>query len=137
MEQHEFICFKRFKGVGISQEYNIPYGTKLYSVGDYIYLEKEYKNPICVIRSQVGCEHFAINDDNCGIERGNLTSSIINILSNRDKNYQTRWNKVWEDDLANTLRRKDYEDWWLWDTPFYQASIKDLTYILKLIKEVK
>lgn len=137
--EHKFICYKRFKGKGVNGEFNIKRGTELLTDDRFIYAEGNCYTgrTLCAIRSEVGCNHFAINDDGLGMERSQLTSGIINRLSKRDDNYQKRWDKIWSDPISNTMRRKEYEDMWLWDVPFYQASIEDLKHILGLIEEVK
>ena len=139
--QHKFICFKRFKGKGIEGDFNITYGTECLTDDKFIYYNGDCNTgkTVCSIASDTSYNYFAINDDGKGLERGNLSSSIVSILSDRSNKdrYDKRWEKIWEDDLSNTMRRKDYPEYWLWDTPFYQASIEDLNHILQIIKEVK
>lgn len=134
--QHKFVCVKRYKKRGAGGDFNIPYGTKLLSDDRFIYFNGDCYNgkTVCAIESDDSYNYFSIDDDGNGLNRGELTKEIINLIPN-DGKHQAQWNKLWQDDLANTLRRKDYEDRWLWSKNFYQASIDKLEYILNLIKE--
>ena len=88
---------------------------------------------MCAVNSQNGVDYFAQNDDGRGEERGKLTIEIISVLVKRDKNYQARWDKVWEDELCQKYRKTGDDDFWLWNCEFYAAPIEDLQYIRKLI----
>lgn len=136
--QHKFICIKRYHKRGIEGDFNIRFGTELLTDDKFIYYNGDCNTgkTVCAIESQDSYDYFAINDDGNGNERGRLTSSIVKILSNRDNNYQKRWDKIWDDSISNTMRREDYTDRWLWSTKFYQASIDDLNHVMNLIKEV-
>ena len=83
-----YVCFKRFKDNAICGKVNIPYSSILENDDGLL---KFNGKPICFARSQNAHDYFAVNDDGRGLERGNLTSSIIKLLSKRDKSYQERW----------------------------------------------
>ena len=131
MEYKCYVAKRRAKFDGISGAVNIPYGTHLENQNGFLMLDGK---PVCVATSQNGLDYFAQNDDNQWEERGNLTIRIISTLVKRDRNYQARWNKVWEDDICQKYRRKEHEDFWLSNHDFYTASITDLRHIAELIK---
>lgn len=116
---------------------NIPYGTILERMGDFIY----YKGKIlCVWRSQVACDFLTQNDDGQAEERARLVRAIQRILNTpkneteaHNQRRQKKWDKVWEDDIANKYRHPDNPDVFLWDAPFYHAPIEDLEHILSLV----
>lgn len=79
---------------------------------------------------------MARDDDGRGMERGKLVQEIKGLLARKDRHHQDRWDRLWADQTANTMRRKEHEDFWVWGFPFYNGSIEDLTHILTIIKEV-
>ena len=89
--------------------------------------------PICFTTSENAHQYFARNDDGQGVERGKLMQSIQRKLAKRDGAYQGRWDKVWEDKICAKYRRKEYDDFWLWNHEFFNAGIEDLKYIAKLV----
>lgn len=127
---NKYIVTKRFKGKAICGDLNLPVGTECFTEGDVICYDK---GMICGTKSQNAYDYFARNDDNNGLERGNLTRSIIRTLSKRDTVYQSRWDKVWADPICNKYKRSDYDDYWLWSHDFYNAEIQDLIHIKNLI----
>jgi len=129
----EYKCYvakRRAKFDGISGAVNIPYGTHLENQNGFLMLDGK---PVCAATSQNGLDYFAQNDDNQWMERGKLTIGIISTLAKHDRNYQTRWNKVWADDICQRYRRKEHKDFWLWNHDFYNAPLLDLPYIAKLV----
>lgn len=128
-----YVCFKRFKDNAICGQVNIPYGSILENDDGML---KFNGKPICFARSQNAHDYFAVNDDGRGLERGNLTSSIIKLLSKRDKSYQERWDKIWSDLSMLKYKREEDPDYWMWNHDFYCAPIADLEHIKKLITEV-
>lgn len=130
----EYICYKRFRGKGLNNEMlNIRRGSELEELEGLIAFGSK---SVCINTSQIAYDYFARNDDEQGLERGDLILEIKKKLSKRDDKYQTRWNKLWEDTKANTLRRPDFTDFWIWGYQFYNASIEDLQHIRELIKNV-
>ena len=131
MAYKNYVAKKRARFLGISGNVNIPYGTHLEAQGGCLLWNG---NPVCAVNSQNGLDHFAQNDDGCGEERGKLTIEIISTLVKRNKNYQARWDRVWEDELCQKYRMTEHEDFWVWNCEFYAAPIEDLQYIKELIK---
>ena len=127
----EYICFKRFKGNAICGEVNIPKASLLYIDNDYLIYNADV---ICANSSQNCYEYFSRNDDGNGIKRGELTQKIIKKLAKRDSKYQERWDKIWSDMSLLKFKRKEFDDYWLWNHEFYNASIKELEYIYNKIK---
>lgn len=131
----EYITTSRFKTKAICGEINLSYATKCECVDDYI----TYKGKtLCYIKSQNAFDYFARNDDDKGLERGNLIKKIIKCLANPN-NSQKRWNKIWANKSLYKFKRDEEfigDDTWLWNYNFYNAHIYDLKYIYNLIKEV-
>lgn len=126
----EYICHRRFKGKAFCGEVNIPALSELYTfAGTLVYNEKA----ICLIDSENGHQYFARNDDGQGLLRGKLTQAIQKTLQNKDEHYQDRWDKVWEDKRCSKFKRKEHEDFWLWNNEFFRAQIEELQYIADLI----
>ena len=128
-----YITHRRFKDKAICGNVNIPAQTECdVKNGCIIYDGK----PICVTTSENAHQYFAVNDDGCGMERGHLTQEIQNRLAKNDKNHQARWDKVWSDKIAQKYKRKEYDDYWLWNHDFFNASIEDLRHIAEVVKSV-
>lgn len=126
----QYITHRRFKDRAICGEVNIPAMSVCSVGGDAIYFNDK---PICVTTSENAHQYFARNDDDKGLERGKLTQAIQNRLSKKDANYQSRWDKVWDDELCQKYKRKEHDDFWLWNHNFFNAEIEDLRYIAKLV----
>jgi len=88
---------------------------------------------LCAATSESAHKYFARDSDGHGLERGQLTASIISAVSKRDKAHETRWKKLWEDPLACQYRRGDHADHWVWSHAFFEAPVKDLRHIAALI----
>ena len=126
----EYIIHKRFKGKAICGEVNLPATTLCkYSNGMITYNNL----PLCLDTSYISHQHFARNDDSQGLLRGKLTTAIQKKLNKRDKEYQNRWDKIWEDLKCQKYKRVEHADFWLWNHDFFNASIEDLRYIANLI----
>ena len=130
----EYILRKRFHGLAICGEVNLPYGTKCTEVNDFIMHDG---NVICRRKSQTALDYFSINNDGNGLLRGKLVDNIMRELKSGSKYHDEKWESVQKDSIAQTLRREDHEDFWLWSYKFFEASIDDLTHIDNLIKEAK
>ena len=128
----KYVVHKRFKKKALCGQVNIPATTECNEENGCIYLLDG--RAICYTDSMNACQHFARDDDGNGMLRGNLTQEIMRILTKRDKNYQARWDKIWDDKFCEKFKRPEYENRWFWNDDFYNASIEDLQYILKLIK---
>ena len=129
----DYIVTKRAKFNSISGPVNLPYGTEVQEEEGMLYFDG---NPLCITTSQNAYDHFSINDDGQGLERGKLTQAIIQTLSNRDKDHQARWDRVWEDELCQQYKRTEHADYWIWNHAFYNAPIPDLRHIANLVKGV-
>lgn len=129
----KYITIKRYKRNDARGHFNIPYGTELEEKGGVLYHNGK---DVCGDHSAVMREYFARHDDGCGLERGKLSQAIVRALrirkgearEERDK----RWKVVWEDTLCLKYK-KDMEDFWLWSIEFFNAPVKDLEYIAKLV----
>lgn len=126
----QYITHRRFKDRAICGEVNISALTACEVKGNTIYFKDK---PICYITSENAHQYFARNDDKNGVERGKLTQAIQHKLAKRDGVYQERWDKIWEDKLCQKYKRKEHEDFWLWNHNFFNAEIEDLRYIAKLV----
>lgn len=126
----KYICHKRFKGKAICGEVNIPAMTECEELNGIIFYNGY---PVCAIASENAHKHFTQNGDGQGMARGRLTQEIQKTLAKRDKNHQTRWNKIWDDALCQKYKRKEHKDFWVWNHDFYNACIFDLKYIASLI----
>lgn len=125
-----YIAHKRFKGKGLSGYTNIPATTELDCQGNIIFYNDK---PLCLTTSENAHQYFARNDDGKGLTRGKLTQYILKRLAKRDRNYDIRWNKIWNDKVCAAFKREEFSDYWLWNHAWYEADIVTLTYIANLI----
>ena len=130
-----YIVTRRFRGKAICGEVNLPYGTTCEEHDGILVLEDGRR--LCAVTSQNAYDFFSRNDDGNGLERGKLVEEITSHMEKRDAKHQARWDALWADEVANHFRRPDHADFWVWGQAFYQAGIRDLEHILKLIKEVR
>ena len=126
----KYITHRRLKDTCLCGPVNIPAMSECELINNVIKFENKV---ICIVTSHTSHEYFARNDDGEGLLRGKFTQAIQKFLSNRDDNYQTRWDKIWEDTLCQKYKRKEHEDHWLWNHEFFGAPIEDLKYIANLI----
>lgn len=126
----KYITHKRFKHDTLQRHFNIPAMTECDEIGGIITHDG---SQICHIESYNAHQYFARNDDGNGMLRGELTQAIQKALANNDENHQARWDKVWDDPVCQPYKRKDHEDFWLWNHDFYNASIEDLQHIAALV----
>lgn len=125
-----YIVHKRFKGKSVSGEVNIPAMTECKGVEGLIFHEGKI---ICIETSENAHQHFAVNDDGNGLERGRLTQGIVKTLNKQDKDYQARWDKVWGNLRCRKYKRTERDDYWLWNHDFFTADIEELRYIAALV----
>lgn len=126
-----YIVTRRFRGKAICGEVNLPYGTTCEEHDGILVLEDGRR--LCAVTSQNAYDYFSRNDDGNGLERGKLVHDIMCTLERRDAKYQSRWDALWADEVANRLRRKDSPDFWIWSFDFYNADIPELKHIANLI----
>jgi hypothetical protein len=126
----KYIVHTRFKGTAICGDVNLPAMTTCKCNGSFIqYNGKD----LCYLDSENSHNYFAIDEDDMGMQRGKLTKAIKKTLGKRDEEYQTRWDKVWADEICQLYKRKDYVDEFLWNHDFYNADIEDLNHIANLV----
>ena len=130
-----YIVTRRFRGKAICGEVNLPYGTTCEEHDGILVLEDGRR--LCAVTSQNAYDYFSRDDDGNGLERGKLVEEITSRMEKRDAKHQARWDALWADEVANHFRRPDHADFWIWGQAFYQADIRDLEHILKLIKEAQ
>lgn len=126
----KYITHRRFKGMALCGEVNIPAMTGCELIGGLICCNGK---AICFIDSENSHQYFARDDDGNGMLRGKLTRAIQQRLAKNDNAHQDRWDKVWDDLICNKYRKKDFDDYFLWNHEFFNASIEDLKYIASLI----
>lgn len=126
----DYIVYNRFKAKAICGDVNLPSLTECKCENGMITWNGK---DLCVATSENAHRYFARNDDGNGMERGSLTHRIVKKLSQKDRDYQNRWDKIWDDSVCQKYKRQPYTDFWLWSHDFYNADINDLRYIAKLI----
>ncbi len=126
-----YTTIKRFRRNGMNGvHFNIPWGTALEKKENGIlYFDGK---PVAVARSFAAHQHFARDDDGNGQERGKLSRGIIKALGGNQRELSPAWEAVMEDKTAQKYRRKEHEDFWLWDDSFFCAPIADLKHIAAL-----
>lgn len=129
-----YIAARRARFDAICGRVNIPCGTTVEEVQapDGAFLVWNGRR-LCATTSQKAHDLFARNDDGNGLERGRLTAGIVNRLSKTGKDHQKRWDRMWEDTVANKYRRKDHADFWVWNHDFFGAPLEDLHHMAALI----
>lgn len=131
----QYIVHKRFKGLCISGQVNIPYGTVCEEKDGTIY---HNDRPICYKGSEDACQHFARNDDGLGLQRGKLTQAIQKALRLRpgesEEQRDERWAMtVWRDTICQKYKMQEHKDTWIWNVAFFHAPLLDLKHISALV----
>lgn len=121
MEHENYITRKRAKFEAICGHVNIPYGTALINQGGFLMWNGKQ---ICGITSQNAFDFFSQNDDGRGRERGDLVSAILIQLERRDKNHQSRWNKIWADPLCQKYKGRSMKIIGFGTMPFTMPRLK-------------
>lgn len=131
----KYITYRRFKDKAICGNVNLPAMTVCEENNGYISYNGKM---LCAATSENAHQFFARDDDGAGMLRGKLTQAIQKTLAKRDANYQSRWNKVWDDPACQSYKRIEDDDFWLWNHDFFNANIDTLQHIAKLVgaKEV-
>ncbi len=133
-----YVLFKRFRGMGLCGNVNLPYGTVCESEGEIITKDG---NALVLATSENAHQYFARDDDGCGLERGRLTQAIQASLrapakqesaANRQKR-QAAWERIWGDPKLQQYKMREHADYWLWNHAFFNADIETLEYILQVI----
>ena len=92
-----YIVKRRARIDTITGPVNLPYGTEVEAVEDYLIHQGRR---LCAVTSRKAHLYFARNDDGKGRERGALTLEITKRLEKWDKDHQRRWDLVWEDPVC-------------------------------------
>jgi hypothetical protein len=80
----KYIVHTRFKGIAICGDVNLPAMTICECDGAFIQYNGE---DICYLNSENSHNHFAIDEDGMGMQRGKLTKAIKKTLAERDDEY--------------------------------------------------
>lgn len=123
----KYITSKRLKGKCLIGEINIPALTPIEERDNVLFYGE---NPICLATSRQAHEHFARNDDDCGMRRGELVQKIEKIMRNSSDAFQ----KAIRDKKCKSYKKDKDQLIWFWSHDFYIANIEDLEYILQTIK---
>lgn len=125
----KYITHNRFKRLAACGEtLNIPYGTELETVGNFIVSPKG--KLICCTTSENAKMHFARNDDGQGLERGKLTWAIAysrrvrTSPNGRQQRFAEAEIKLLEERWAHFLRQ-DVEAI-LFNEDFFAAAVGEL-----------
>lgn len=121
-----YIAHHRYKGLGLFRDrLNIPYGTELEVVDDFLIMPQEGKI-VCYLTSENAKRYFARNDDGLGLERGKLTHAIA--YSKRDAGngfrFSDREAKILMRDWSHFLRQD--LDVILFNDSFFNADPEEL-----------
>ena len=126
-----YVLFKRFRGMGLCGNVNLPYGTVCESEGEIITKDG---NALVLATSENAHQYVARDDDGCGLERGRLTQAIQASLrapakqesaANRQKR-QAAWERIWGDPKLQQYKMREHADYWLWNHAFFNADIETL-----------
>lgn len=118
------------------EKVNIPYGTMLKCVNGIIYWKDDI---LCNDDCQMQKDYLVQANSPNVSQRAYLINDILKLLSlpmPDNPKVKERWQILWKDPWANELRRKDFEDFWLWSNKFYDAEEADLRKLCKLISKV-
>lgn len=131
---NQYIVTKRIKKKTICGEINLPFGTVCFAKGGAICCDQ---GMICSVTSQDAYDYFTQNDDGKAEKRRKLIEAIFKSLdpSKQDEeSYNSKWDKIWKDEICLKHKREDYEDHWLWSYDFYNAEIDALEHIAQLVE---
>lgn len=144
----QYVVHKRYRGLCLSGEANLPYGATCELNGEII--EKDGR-PLVLATSENAHLYFARNDDGNGLRRGELTREIIAKLEppperrgetatqNKKRKEEiakqiAAWERIWNDPRIQPYKMREHADHWLWNHAFFNAEIETLEYILGVIK---
>lgn len=134
----EYIAHKRFKSMAACKRVlNIPYGTKLESIGRFIATPDG--KAVCFTTSENAHKYFSRNDDDNGLERGALTYAIAYekrpLINNKISQFYRFSNeeiKLLESHWKHFLR--DDVDVILFNHEFFNADIWQLRELARQLK---
>lgn len=126
-----YITRKRARFRALTKTVNLPYGTELPVVGDFLSCDGV---ALCTVSSEMCHRFFVENSDGKGAERGHLIEGILRATQRKGAGHQGRWDRLWGDQIANGYRREDHPEHWVWAHSFYSARLEDLRHMAKLVK---
>jgi hypothetical protein len=133
----QYMVRKRLRALSrTGEKVNIPYGTMLKCVNGIIYWKDDI---LCNDDCQMQKDYLVQANSPDVSQRAYLINDILKLLSlptPDNPKVKERWQILWKDPWANELRRKDFEDFWLWSNKFYDAEEADLRKLCKLISKV-
>lgn len=133
----QYMVRKRLRALSrTGEKVNIPYGTMLKCVNGIIYWKDDI---LCNDDCQMQKDYLVQANSPDVSQRAYLINDILKMLSlptPDNPKVKERWQILWKDPWANELRRKDFEDFWLWSNKFYDAEEADLRKLCKLISKV-
>ena len=133
----QYMVRKRLRALSrTGEKVNIPYGTMLKCVNGIIYWKDDI---LCNDDCQMQKDYLVQANSPDVSQRAYLINDILKLLSlptPDNPKVKERWQILWKDPWANELRRKDFEDFWLWSNKFYDAEEADLIKLCKLISKV-
>lgn len=133
----QYMVRKRLRALSrTGEKVNIPYGTMLKCVNGIIYWKDDI---LCNDDCQIQKDYLVQANSPDVSQRAYLINDILKLLSlptPDNPKVKERWQILWKDPWANELRRKDFEDFWLWSNKFYDAEEADLRKLCKLISKV-
>ena len=159
----QYIVHKRFREKCLSGYVNLPFGTKCESCGEYIIHEGRPLVAVTSENAHQffardddgkGERRGALIPDITGrlshrqklfkipknknpywsMPRGYLFPAKKQRFDAVEKERKAAWARIWDDPYLRKYKRKEYADFWLWNHDFFNASIEDLEYILKVVK---
>ena len=133
----QYMVRKRLRALSrTGEKVNIPYGTMLKCVNGIFYCKDDI---LCNDDCQMQKDYLVQANSPDVSQRAYLINDILKLLSlptPDNPKVKERWQILWKDPWANELRRKDFEDFWLWSNKFYDAEEADLRKLCKLISKV-
>lgn len=135
----QYMVRRRLRDIGREgQKVNIPYGTILECKDGLIYWKGQV---LCNDDCKLQKDYLIQANDSNPKGRAELIDSIFSLLTvkeysteQEEKKRLKRWEVLWQDEKANTFRRQDYTDYWLWTNKFFDAPYIELNYIYNLIR---
>ena len=132
----EYIAHERYSGKDINgDEILIRRGNRLERKGDVLFYKDK---PVCVHRNLVSKQHFAINADGLGIERGKITRRLAyDPRGDGSQRFTDNEQKLLRDKYPHLL--KSLDDVILFNDAFFELTPAELTELeqeLNTIQEV-
>ena len=120
----EYICHTRYDGVDCNSGHVlIRRGYRLERKGDVLFYKDK---PVCVHRSLVGKQHFAINADGLGLERGKITRRLAyDPRGDGSQRFTEQEQKLLREKYSHLL--KPLDDVILFNDAFFELAPAELT----------